>query len=275
MNSEKKITIFDCTLREVGYQTGWFFDESFCRDVYLFAQGNNIDYIELGFFHNPEHDPGRGIFRYSSEKQDEIAHLFGHMKNRVKISAMRDIQRPLWPLKPRDNGAVDTVRILTRSHETDFKVLKKNVDEIRSLGYDIYINFTSAGYNTIERNGDFAQFAVDEGIPMIYFADTESVMTAGYVIDTIDICHKKGAKVGTHFHDKNGTAESLMKTALESDTDGLDFTLLGLGGKWLDGNLSIETYLHTFGHTGGYELTHLKNELIAQLIKFRQYSAAG
>jgi 4-hydroxy 2-oxovalerate aldolase len=275
LNNNKKITFFDCTLREAGYQTGWYFDETFCRDIYRFAQGNGIDYLELGFFHNPGHDPGKGIFRYCSEKQDEIKNLFGLMKNRVKISAMRDIQRPLNPLKPCGDGAVDTIRILTRSHETDMAVLKKQVDEIRSFDYELFINFTSAGYNSMEKNSDFAQFAADEGVPMIYFADTESVMTVDYVIKTIDICHKKGIKVGTHFHDKNGTAEMLMKTALENDTDGLDFTLLGLGGKWLDGNLSLETYLHTFGLSGGFELTALKNELINQLIKYNQYSAAG
>ena len=273
--TDKKVTIFDCTLREVGYQTGWYFDESFCRDIYHFAMGRGIDYLELGFFHSPEHDPGRGNFRYCSEKQDEIKKLFGVMKNRVKISAMRDIQRPLWPLNPSTEGVVDTIRILTRSNETEFPFLKKQIEEMRSFGYDVYVNFTSAGYNTIERNTEFAQFAIDEGVSMIYFADTESVMTNEYVIDTIELCHKMGIKVGTHFHDKNGTAEELMETALKNDVDGLDFTLMGLGGKWLDGNLSIERYLHTFNHAGGYELTHLKNEMIKQLIKYNNFSAAG
>ncbi|MBD8973035.1 MAG: hypothetical protein EGQ63_04280 [Clostridiales bacterium] len=41
------MSIFDCTLREVGYQTGWYFDTEFARDVYTFAQTNGIDYIEL------------------------------------------------------------------------------------------------------------------------------------------------------------------------------------------------------------------------------------
>lgn len=31
------ITVFDCTFREAGYQTGWFFDKDFCRDYYKFA----------------------------------------------------------------------------------------------------------------------------------------------------------------------------------------------------------------------------------------------
>lgn len=44
------ITIFDCTFREAGYQTGWFFDKDFCIDYYKFAQAAGIDYLELGFF---------------------------------------------------------------------------------------------------------------------------------------------------------------------------------------------------------------------------------
>ena len=271
----RKITIFDCTLREVGYQTGWFYDPQFCRDIYTFGQGKGIDYLELGFFHDPEHDPGRGLFRYCSENNKEIEKLFGNKKNRVKISAMRDIQRPLCKLKPAKEGVVDTIRVLTRSHETDLEVLKRQTDEIRSLGYHLFINFTSAGYNSMELNECFAEFAVNEGIDMIYFADTESVMTPCYVTNTIEICHRKGVKVGLHFHDKNGTAEQLFRVAFDSGVDGSDFTLMGLGGKWLDGNLTVETYLHTFGYNGGYELTLLKNGLIKQLIEFSEFSAAG
>jgi 4-hydroxy 2-oxovalerate aldolase len=275
MNQNKNITIFDCTLREAGYQTGWYFDESFCKNIYHFAEGNGIDYLELGFFHSPEHDPGRGIFRYCSEKQDDIKRLFGRMKNRVKLSAMLDIERPLCPLKPCDPDAVDTIRISTRSHETDLAVLKKHLDEIRSLGYEVFVSFINAGNNTMEKNANFAQFASDEGIPMIYFADTESVMTSGYIIKTIEICHKKEIKAGIHLHNKDGTAEELMKTALENGVGGLDFTLLGLGGKRKDGNLSIETFLNTFGYTGCSEFTRLKNELIGQLINYNKFSAAG
>ena len=52
------ITLFDCTVREAGYQTGWFFDETFLCDYYRFAEAAGFDYMELGFFHNPEADPG-------------------------------------------------------------------------------------------------------------------------------------------------------------------------------------------------------------------------
>ena len=58
------ITLFDCTVREAGYQTGWFFDETFLCDYYRFAEAAGFDYMELGFFHNPDADPNRGLTRY-------------------------------------------------------------------------------------------------------------------------------------------------------------------------------------------------------------------
>ena len=64
--------VFDCTLREVGYQTGWFFDPQFAKDLYIFAQGKGINYIELGFFHDPNSDKDRGLFRYCSENQQDF-----------------------------------------------------------------------------------------------------------------------------------------------------------------------------------------------------------
>ena len=135
-----KPRVFDCTLREVGYQTGWYFDTGFCHDLYLFAQGKGINYIELGFFHDPGHDANRGLFRYCSERQKEIAEIFGNIKNRVKISAMRDIQRPMTPLAYKDKGVVDTIRILTRSHETNLQILKGHVYDVLDHGYEVFIN---------------------------------------------------------------------------------------------------------------------------------------
>ena len=99
-------------------------------------------------------------------------------------------------------------------------------------------------------------------------------MTEEYVLDTIRACHDAGVQVGMHFHNKNGTAEHLADLALMNGVDFIDFTLLGLGGKWRDGNLSTEYYLNKKGIMGGYEMTHLKNELIEQLIKYNEHTAA-
>lgn len=268
------ITLFDCTLRESGYQTGWFFDNKFVHDMYSFTLGKGIDYLELGFFHNQEADPNRGIYRYCSQKNEELNKVFGSIKGRTKLSSMRDIQRPLSELVPKKNSVIDAIRIINRSHENDFKILEKEINYIRDNGYEAFVNFTSAGYNTIEQNIEFAKFAKKIGLNSLYFADTESVFTKEYIINTIEICKSEGIEVGIHLHDKNGTAETLLEIAIEKGCKYTDATLLGLGGKWHDGNLSIEHILRKFGLNGGHELNKLKTDLIQQLIKFHKHSTA-
>lgn len=268
------ITVFDCTFREAGYQTGWFFDEDFCRDYYKFAQSAGIDYLELGFFHNKEADPNRGHFRYCSLDNEEIKNIFSITKNTVKLSAMRDIQRPLSDLLPKKETVIDTVRILTRSSETDFTVLEKHVKEIKNLGYEVFINFTSSGHNTIEKNREFAKFAKQHEISVIYFADTESIFTPEYVRNTLEACREEGVEAGMHLHDKNGTAEMLLEVALHYGCKYTDITMMGLGGKWHDGNLSTEHFLRKYNYNPGYEQTRLKTMLIQNLIKYNKSTAA-
>ncbi len=268
------ITFFDCTIREAGYQTGWHFDKTFVQDVYNFAVKKGIDYVELGFFHNQNADSNRGIYRYCSQKNDEIKKVFEKIKSKTKLSAMRDIQRPRSELVPKSQSIIDTVRIINRSHENDFKILEQEIDYIRNNGYEVFINFTSAGYNSLDLNIEFARFAKKIGVDVIYFADTESIFTPEYIINTIDICRSEGVEAGMHLHDKNGTAEMLLEVAINKGCKYIDATLLGVGGKWYDGNLTIEHLLRRFGISGGSELIVLKRDLIQQLIKFNKFSAA-
>lgn len=268
------IEIFDCSLREIGYQTGWNFTNKTVRDIYNFAQTKGLDYVELGFFHNEQADPDRGIFRYCSLRNEEIKEVFRTTKNMAKISAMRDIQRPLSDLLPANESIIDTVRLLTRSAETDLDILDRHLTEALELGYEVFLNFTSAGRNTLETNIKFAEFAKAKGAHAIEFADTESVMTQSYVKNTIRECHKVGVKCGCHFHDRNGTAEALADCAIAEGADYMDVTHLGLGGKWRDGNLTMEYLLRKLGVNGGYEATIIKNEIIEDLIKYHEFSAA-
>lgn len=269
------IQIFDCSIREIGYQTGWHFDKDVLVDIYKFALGKGIDYVELGFFHDQAADPDRGYARYCSQCNSELQEIFGRVKNApTKLSAMRDIQRPLSKLLPAKESVIDTVRILTRSKETDLDVLAPFVEESLSLGYETFLNFTSAGFNSIETNRSFAQFAKKMGVHGMEFADTESVMTPDYVKNTIQVCHDEGMPCGVHVHDKNGTAEQLADIAIAQGADYVDVTHLGLGGKWRDGNLTMEYLLRKLGVNGGYEATIIKNQIIEQLIKYHDKTAA-
>ena len=54
----------------------------------------------------------------------------------------------------------------------------------------------------------------------------------------------------------------------------MDVTHIGLGGKWRDGNLTMEYLLRKLNINGGYESTIVKNEIIEDLITFHNASAA-
>ena len=66
----------------------------------------------------------------------------------------------------------------------------------------------------------------------------------------------------------------LAEIAIEEGADYMDVTHLGLGGKWRDGNLTMEYLLRRFGANPGYEATVIKNELIEQIIKYHKFTAA-
>jgi 4-hydroxy 2-oxovalerate aldolase len=65
----ENISLVDCTIREAGYQTGWHFDNKFVANWYQFLLSQKVDYMELGFFHSMEYDPGKGVYRYCGQKK--------------------------------------------------------------------------------------------------------------------------------------------------------------------------------------------------------------
>ena len=50
--------------------------------------------------------------------------------------------------------------------------------------------------------------------------------------------------------------------------------MMGLGGKWHDGNLATEYFLRKYNYNPGYEQTRLKTMLIQNLIKYNKSTAA-
>jgi len=269
----ENISLVDCTIRESGYQTGWHFDKRFVASWYQFLLSQGVDYMELGFYHSPDSDPGKGIYRYCGQENQKITDVFYKIKSRTKISSMLDLQRPIGELVPADESIIDCIRIINRSHENNFSILESKINELRDLGYEVCINFTSAGFNSRKLNLDFLEFSKNVDILRVYFADTESVFTRDYVTNLIEDCDTADIKnYGLHLHDKKGMASDLMDLGYRLGCRNFDATLLGFGGKWHDWNLDIANVLEYFkSFVDPMEFNNLKRDLVQQIIKYKEF----
>jgi len=269
----ENISLVDCTIREAGYQTGWYFDNKFITNWYQFLLSQKVDYMELGFFHSMEHDPDKGMYRYCGQKNEEITSVFSKIKSRTKIASMLDLQRPIGEIIPADESIIDCIRIINRSHENNFSILEGKVNELTNLGYEVCVNFTSAGFNSRKLNCEFLNFSKSNDISVINFADTESVFTKEFVTNLIDDCNIEGVEnYGLHFHDKKGMARELMDVGYRGGCRHFDATLLGFGGKWHDWNLNISDLFDYFKvNMDPIEFNNLKRDLVQQIIKYNKF----
>jgi len=270
------IKLFDCTIRESGYQTGWYFDSEFIREWYQLLNGAGVDYMELGFFHDQDADPNRGIYRYCSQKNDEIVKVLSHVKTRMKLSSMLDIQRPMSEILTKSESPIDMIRLINRSHENNDYAVKRKVEELQNKGYEVSINFTSSGKNTRETNRHFLKLGEDLEVDAVYFADTESIFTEEYVLNLIEDASELGIEnYGLHLHDKKGRAETLFELSYARGCTRFDGTLMGFGGKWHDWNLTIEYLFKKFKvDIDPVEFNNCRRDLVQQLIKYKEFDTA-
>jgi hypothetical protein len=89
------------------------------------------------------------------------------------------------------------------------------------------------------------------------------------IYDAIDLSYMKLYKIFPY-----NLYVELADIAIEEGADYMDVTHIGLGGKWRDGNLTMEYLLRKLGVNGGYEATMVKNEIIEDLIKSNKFTAA-
>ena len=267
------LNIIDCTIREAGYQTGWHFDKKFVCDWYKLLVEARVDVMELGFFHNKEADPNKGIYRYGSLENDAIKESLGYVKTTTQISSMLDIQRPLSEILPADETIFDMIRIINRSHENNNTTLEKKIAELQTKGYKVSVNYTSAGNNSRKLNKEFIEFSKHTGIETIYFADTESLFDTKYVQEICEDCLNSGVNnFGLHFHDKRGRANKLLEAAIQNGCKQFDATLMGFGGKWHDWNLTIEHIFSKFDvDVDPVEFNNCRRDLVQQVIKFKEF----
>jgi len=221
--------ILDCTLRDGGYLTDWYWDIDLVNDTIDALNSCGVDIIELGY-KSPIIENRLGRFRYC-----EDYYLNSVIKEEYKhndFCFMIDLKDYI------DNGKLDSkllkntigrsdfftyARIAIKQHE--MKCTEEAVDILDKLGYKVFLNIMYASFVGEDDFCDISHTTKDWPIEALYFADSFGQLSAKNVKH---FARMSMQNVGIHLHNNNGGA---LQSALHASifVEYVDATILGMG----------------------------------------------
>ncbi len=228
--------ILDCTLRDGGYYVDWDFEESIVEKYLSAVKIANIDIIEIGFRFLPS-SKFLGPFAYST---DEYLRTIGLPENipiavMVNVSELlnnkeytaRELVNQLFTEKSK--SPISIVRVAV--HIKDINDSYEIVDELRILGYRVFINLMQIDSVDINQINKIASLIEDWGfIEVLYFADSLGCMDPNWVekiVNSLSISWP--GFLGIHAHNNMGLALPNTLKAQKCGVKYLDSTICGMG----------------------------------------------
>jgi 4-hydroxy 2-oxovalerate aldolase len=228
--------ILDCTLRDGGYYVNWDFDPATVEKYLSAVTIAKIDIIEIGFRFLSS-DNFLGAFAYSTDEFLKTIKLPKCVPIAVMVNSSelvsnedlstRDLVNHLF--NPKVESPVDIVRIAT--HVKDIKDSYEIADELKSLGYRVFINLMqidSIDYNEMVKISSLIEsWGI---IEVLYFADSFGSMDLHRVEHIVNnISNGWSGPIGIHAHDNKGLALPNTLKSLECGVEYFDSTISGMG----------------------------------------------
>lgn len=224
----------DCTLRDGGYYTNWYYDPLLVKSYLDVMVSNNIDYVELGYryFHKKSL---RGPFAYTSEKF--LSKLF--IPETLKIAVMINLTEIL----PFDTSAeeaikkffclaekskVSLVRVACYSAQIKEASLVSSI--LKDMGYKTSINLMQVSSLSSCDLKKIIEALSAESLDVLYFADSFGNLNAKRILEIIEVIKKYcNYDIGFHAHDNKNMALSNTLFAIENGVSWVDSTVYGMG----------------------------------------------
>ncbi len=246
--------LLDCSMRDGGYLTNWYYSKEQARACYTAAKECGIKYCEIGF-RRTEHTNGPWFYTPESlinETFSDIATPDCKLALMVQMGTCT-----IDDFVPRSESLVSMIRVLVAYHckdkddtVLDTALMKETVEmskKLEALGYEVCINIGRIDKVSEEGIKDICDIVKDAPIKYLYVADTYGNLGI-YKMRHIFMTIKKyyTGPLGFHAHDnlKNASVKSI--DALYNGAAIVDGTFGGFGRG--SGNAKSE-----------YVLAHLKS----------------
>ncbi|AOT60663.1 MULTISPECIES: beta/alpha barrel domain-containing protein [Streptomyces] len=247
-----RLTVLDCTLRDGGYYTDWYFDGTLVEDYLAACASAGVDVVELGYAQLAETDRGPYGRLPDGLPPGLAATLAGHpsLRYAVMVDAARLTGEPdpgprLAERLAAASLPVELVRVAVHSHRT--AAAADLVASLRDAGFGVCLNLMQIDLLDDARIGELVGTVAGMGpLTAVYVADSLGSMRAGRVADLIGrFTAGQTAPVGVHAHDNQGFALHNTLAAAGAGATWLDATVLGMGRG--AGNTRTEQLLAALG----------------------------
>ena len=226
----KDVKVLDCTVRDGGLMNNWQFSDDFVRAVYEACVEAGIDYMEIGYKSSEFAFSREEVGPWKFCDEEDLRRVVGDNQTPVKLSAMADIGRidPV-DILPANESVLDMIRVACYVHQIDKAIVL--AQDCMDKGYETRINLMAVSKVNEMDLDEALQDIGKSPVPIIYIVDSFGSMYSQNIQYLVEKYKKAlpGKILGIHAHNNMQLAMSNTITALSSNCNMLDATLLGMG----------------------------------------------
>jgi 4-hydroxy 2-oxovalerate aldolase len=235
--------LLDCTFRDGGYQTNWYFDVPLVEEYLRLVQKFGVEIVEIGFRSNlTPSNRISGPFLFSEEKFLNQLSLPESLKIAVMINAdeilnaARDIEALFVSAS---ESRISLVRVATRLNSLE--KCQEIAIELQKQGYEVAINLMEASPSLMKSQGLKNNIGFLKSVDYFFLADSFGVLAPDDIAEIDGLIRGLFPSYGLHLHDNRGLAYANSLVAVQKGIQWIDATTFGLGRG--AGNLRLEQML--------------------------------
>ncbi len=274
--SEKKIWVFDTTLRDGAQSDGVSFSTGDKLDIFSKLCDFGVDFVEGGWpGSNPKDDEFFKLAKNVDSKNTELV-AFGSTRkydnsaeNDANLNSLVDCETN-WVCIFGKSWDFQVTDALCIPLEQNLEMIEDSVKFLKSKGKKVMFD-AEHFFDGYKSNKDYAKSAINAavkgGADWVVLCDTIGGSLPGFVTEaTKDVVAMVDVPVGIHCHNDSDLATACTLAGVESGATMVQGTINGIGERC--GNANLCSVIPNLAFKYGFEFSGIKMEEITNLSRF-------
>ena len=228
------LTLLDCTLRDGGYYTSWYFDNDLVEAYLDTISQVGINIVEIGF-RTLINKNSKGPYAFTQESMLRRLDIPDNLDLAVMVNASEIVSNKdstafanqLFP-ESINNSKIKYIRIAACFNELEAIIPFASI--LIRQGYKVIINFMQIATYTDKMLAFACNLFNNIELSALYFADSLGSLNPSDVIEIVKKMQSYSRHpIGIHAHDNMNKALVNTLAAIECNASYIDTTIMGIG----------------------------------------------